>query len=208
MLRKLRQHLTYANVMATIAVFVSLGGSSYAALRISSDDIVDDSVRGRDIHDGSLTYRDMRGNSLDGRAVKESRLGRVPRAKDADQLGGLLPADFRVRCATGTIPVADVCVETEARQAAAYGTAVQVCAGVETPQTPGRRLPTHGELTAALAGVALAPGGELTSHVYPSSSDPGGLDVLSVTGTTGRVGITPNTGTGAKAFRCVADPLN
>lgn len=208
MLRKLRQHLTYANAMATIAVFVALGGSSYAALQISSRDIVDDSVRGRDVRDGSLTYRDVRRNSLDGRAVKESRLGRVPRAKNADQLGGLLPADFKLRCAPGTLPVSDVCVETAARPAAPYGTALRACADSETPQTPGRRLPTHGELTAALAGVPLAPGGELTSNVYPSSSDPGGLDVLYVTDSTGRVGTTPNTGTGAKAFRCVADPLN
>jgi hypothetical protein len=29
---QLRAHLTYANVMATIALFVALGGSSYAAI--------------------------------------------------------------------------------------------------------------------------------------------------------------------------------
>ncbi len=30
----LSKHLTYANVMATFAVFVSLGGSSYAAVTL------------------------------------------------------------------------------------------------------------------------------------------------------------------------------
>ena len=82
------------------------------------------------------------------------------------------------------------------------------CQGVGTPAAPGRRLPTHGELRAALAAVQLAPGGELTSNVYPSSSDPGQLDVLFVTDQVGSVGITPNTGAGGKAFRCVTDPLN
>jgi len=56
--------------------------------------------------------------------------------------------------------------------------------------------------------VQLAPGGELTSNVYPSSSDPGRLDVLYVTDQVGSVALTPDTGAGGKAFRCVTDPLN
>ena len=66
-------------------------------------------------------------------------------------------------------------------QPASYGSAVQECQYVGTPQGPGRRLPTHGELQAALARVDLAAGGELTSNVYPSSQYPGELDVLYVT---------------------------
>ena len=34
------------------------------------------------------------------------------------------------------------------------------------------------------------------------------LDVLYVTDQVGSVGLTPNTGAGAKAYRCVTDPLN
>ena len=30
----LRRHLSYANVMATVAVFIALGGSSYAIVRV------------------------------------------------------------------------------------------------------------------------------------------------------------------------------
>jgi hypothetical protein len=41
MRKKLRQRLSYANVMSTVAVFIALGGSSYAALQIGSDDIAD-----------------------------------------------------------------------------------------------------------------------------------------------------------------------
>ena len=48
------------------------------------------------------------------------------------------------------------------------------------------------------------PAGELTSEVYPSSASPDALDVLYVTDAVGSVAITPNTGAGAKAFRCVA----
>ena len=35
---RLRQRLTYANVMSTLAVFIALGGSSYAALTISGSE--------------------------------------------------------------------------------------------------------------------------------------------------------------------------
>ena len=36
---RLRGKLTYANVMSTVAVFVALGGSSYAALSITGRDV-------------------------------------------------------------------------------------------------------------------------------------------------------------------------
>jgi hypothetical protein len=57
-------------------------------------------------------------------------------------------------------------------------------------------------------GITLAPGGELTRNVYPSGSDPGRLDVLYITDDVGSVALTPDTAVGAKAFRCVADPIN
>ena len=207
MLENLRRRLTYANVMSTLAVFIALGGSSYAAFRIDSDDIANNSVRGADVRNRTLTDRDVRRNSLSGRSIRESRLGRVPRARNADRLGGRTLSDLLVACPTGTFPIADVCVETTPRPAAAYGTATIQCATSGTPAGPGRRLPTHGELLAALSGVQLASGGELTSHVYPIGAT-GQVEALYVTDQGGSVAPTPNTDAGGKAFRCVADPLN
>jgi hypothetical protein len=206
-LTSIRQRLTYANVMSTVAVFVALGGSSYAALQIGSADIANNSVRGVDVRDRSLGERDLKRNSLGARSIRESRLGRVPRAKDADRLSGMTAADLVVACPSGTFPIADVCVETTPRAPASYGTAIVECATAGVPAGPGRRVPTYGELRAALSAVPLAAGGELTSDVYPSTT-PGELDVLFVTDQGGSVAITPNTGAGGKAFRCVADPLN
>jgi hypothetical protein len=57
-------------------------------------------------------------------------------------------------------------------------------------------------------GVALAAGGELTRNVYPSAIRAGSVDVLFITDNVGSVGLTTDTNAGAKAFRCVADPLN
>jgi hypothetical protein len=197
-LHRLRRHLTFANVVSCLALFAALGGSAYAVVTIDGSELRNRSVRGVKV------ARD----TLGPREIRESRLGKVPRARNADRVGGVTAGALRVRCPSGTFPVADVCVETTARPAASYGVAVQTCAAADTPRTPGRRLPTHGELTAALSGVQLAEGGELTAEVYPSGSDPGRLDVLYVTDRTGHVGVTSDTGAGGKAFRCVANPLN
>jgi hypothetical protein len=196
--RDLRRHLSYANVIATAAVFIALGGSSYAALTIT----------GADVRNGSLTKRDLKKNTLDGSRIRESRLAKVPRARDADRLNGAPASRFLVRCPEGTVPVSDVCVETTARSPLPYGSAAVACEGVNRDATPGRRLPSHDELLTAIGepGVSLAPGGELTRNVYPASD--GQVNVLYVTDAAGSVAITPNTAAGAKAFRCVTDPLN
>ena len=69
-----RARLSYANVMATIAVFVALGGSSYAAIVVT----------GKQVKDRSLTGRDVKPNSLTSRHVKELTAG--------DFAAGQLPA--------------------------------------------------------------------------------------------------------------------
>ena len=200
MIQALRRRLTYANVMATLAVFIALGGSSYAAL----------TVTGRNVKNGSLSFRDLRRDTLGGSRINESRLGTVRRARNADRLDGVTADRLLVRCPEGTFPVSNVCVETAARGAAPYGTAAVICEGTDRSAGPGRRLPSHDELMTAIGepGIALAPGGELTRNVYPSGSVAGEVEVLFVSSNAGGVGITPNTAAGAKAFRCVADPRN
>lgn len=70
---------TYAGVAATLALVVSLAGGAYA-LRISGDDVVNDSLTGKD--------------------VKERTLKAVPNAKE---LGGLGAKGFTRKCGPGTL---------------------------------------------------------------------------------------------------------
>ena len=200
MIRALLRRLTYANVMATLAVFIALGGTSYAALTIT----------GRNVKNRSLTFRDLRYDTLGGSRIKESRLGPVRWARNADRLDGATAERFLVRCPKGTFPVSDVCVETQARGPAPYGTAAVICESTDRNAGLGRRLPSHDELMTGIgdAGIRLATGGELTRNVYPSRSVAGEVEVLYVTSPGGSVALTQNTAAGAKAFRCVADPLN
>jgi hypothetical protein len=186
--------------MSTLAVVIALGGTSYAAL----------SLTGRDIRNGSLTGRDLRANSVGGKQIKETRLGTVPLARNAQRLNGVSISRLFVRCPRGTAPVSNTCIETASRPPAPYGSAAATCESTEQRTTPGRRLPSHDELMTALGdyGIQLAHNGELTRNVYPSAADPGGVDVLFINDPVGRVGLTRDTAAGAKAFRCVADPLN
>ena len=200
MLRALRDRLTYANVTATLALFIALGGSSYAALKIS----------GRQIKAHTITGRQIKRNSLGRRQIKESSLSAVPRALNAARLDGHTAERFLVRCPQGTIPVAGVCIETQAHPPAAYGNAVYECGAIDTKSAAGRRLPTHDELMDALTHeqIQLASGGELTSEVSASSSEPGRIDDLYVISQGGAVGTTPDSFAGAKSYRCIAPPLN
>jgi hypothetical protein len=200
MLRALRDRLTYANVVATLALFVALGGSSYAAFKIT----------GHDIRKHSLTGQLFKVNSIGGRAIKERSLRTVPRARNAARLDGVTGERFLVRCPEGTIPISDVCVETQSHPPAPYTSAALTCELTDNKAHPGRRLPTHEELMTALADqrIVLAPGGELTSDVYPPKSPEERLNVLYILDSTGNVGVTSDTAAGAKAFRCVADPVN
>ena len=59
---RFRPRFTYANVMATIAVFIALGGTSYGVLRITGKNVPRNALTGADIRD--LTSRDIRNRSL------------------------------------------------------------------------------------------------------------------------------------------------
>lgn len=190
-----RPRINHATVLATLALFVSLGGSAYAVSMID----------GSNIRDRSLSSREFKSNSANGRVVKERSLSAVPRAQNAARLAGQPASRFLVSCPSGTKAIIDVCIELQPRPAASYRTAAFDCSAIDNRERIGRRLPTHQELMVALADpeIQLAPGGELTGNVYPSGT-PGQLDILYVTEENGNAALT----TDAKSYRCVTDPMN
>ncbi len=74
---KLRARLTYANVMATVAVFIALGGTSYgiATGSVDSREIKNNTVRSKDIRDNQVRSKDVRNFSL---LKRDFRLGQLP----------------------------------------------------------------------------------------------------------------------------------
>src|SRR3954454_9848895 len=115
MLSRIRSRLTYANVVATLTLFLVLSGGTAVALTgsntVFSDDIVDNQVRSADVRNdtlagggltaadlgpGSVAGSEVKDNSLGGADVKESSLGRVPQAGNADRVDGLDSTHFGV----------------------------------------------------------------------------------------------------------------
>jgi hypothetical protein len=70
-----RLRLSYANVVASLALFAALGGTSYAAISITGKQVRDGSLSGRDVHNGALTGQDVRDRSL---LLRDFRQGQLP----------------------------------------------------------------------------------------------------------------------------------
>jgi hypothetical protein len=79
-----RIRLTYANVIATLALFAALGGSSYAAIAVTGAQVRDGSLTGRDVRNSSLTGRDVRNRSLLAQDFKAGQLPAGPQGPKGD----------------------------------------------------------------------------------------------------------------------------
>lgn len=65
---KLRNRLTYANLMATVAVFIALGGGAYAI------SVGKNAIKSKHIKDGQVSSADVRDNDLIGTDIDEDTL--------------------------------------------------------------------------------------------------------------------------------------
>ena len=88
MLRRLKGKLTYANVMASVAVFIALGGSAYAALRVPPNSVGSRqlkvaSVTTGKVANGAITAAKVAEHSLSGTDINLPALGTVPSAANA-----------------------------------------------------------------------------------------------------------------------------
>lgn len=139
----MRPKLTYANVMATVAVFLALGGFSYAALRLPKNSVGTKQLKKNAVK-GSKVARD----TLTGSDINESTLATVPTATDAQTLGGRSAAQFaasassppRPSCPAGMQAAGGVCFEGDTREDKILEDAMLECAN------DGLRLPSEGEL--------------------------------------------------------------
>ena len=72
-----------AMLVACAALFSAVGGTSYAALKITGKDIVNGSLTGVEFKKKSVKGDRLKKNTVDGSRVKESSLGTVPSAAHA-----------------------------------------------------------------------------------------------------------------------------
>ena len=88
-MRRILDHFTYANVMATFAVFLGLTGTAYAAVAVANN-----SVGSPQIINGSIQSVDIGNGQVTGADVAEGSLAKVPAAVNADKLGGFSAAAY------------------------------------------------------------------------------------------------------------------
>ena len=80
----LRTRLTYANVVATLALFIALGGTSVAASSL---------ISGSKIKKESIPGNRLKKHTLTSTQVDVAKLGTVPHAASADAAGHATAAD-------------------------------------------------------------------------------------------------------------------
>jgi hypothetical protein len=71
----------HATIVAYLALFVALGGSSYAAIRITGKNVKDSSLTGKDVKNSSLTSADVKNRSLLAKDFKKGQLPRGPQGR-------------------------------------------------------------------------------------------------------------------------------
>jgi hypothetical protein len=80
------QRITYANVTATLALVVALGGSAYAVSTITGADVRNESLTGLDIRNGTITGGDIRRGAVNSDDIENGSI------TQADLHAGVLAA--------------------------------------------------------------------------------------------------------------------
>jgi hypothetical protein len=214
-MRALLRHMR-SNAVAYLALFVALGGTSYAAATINGSKLKNRSVAGAK----------LKKDTLAGGEINEGKLGIVPTSSNANRLGGQGAEAFlqkgqpaggalkgtypspSLSCPSETTYQSGICFEPNLRAAAAWATAATTC-GVG-----GRRLATPAELL-TIAGrldTTLSSAGEWSSTAYsdagPTTIENDATTVVEVAGPTLNVFTSPSAQSAAVDYRCVVPAGN
>jgi hypothetical protein len=113
-MRRIRRHLTFANVASAIALFVALTGGTAVALSgsntVFTDDITDNNVYSADVRNdtlagGGLAAFDLRPNAVGSSEVSTGAVGTTEVANGSlndEDIGQFAVADYQV--AIGNVP--------------------------------------------------------------------------------------------------------
>jgi hypothetical protein len=93
----LRPRPTYANITATLALFLALGGGAYAATAFPAN-----SIGSRQLKNNSVVSSKIKNNTVTGADINESTLGKVPLAATAASAAALDKVTYK--SATATAP--------------------------------------------------------------------------------------------------------
>ena len=110
-MNRVRRHLSYANVMSSIAVFAVLGGGAWAASQIGTADIQNGAVTKKKLHRDAVATKKIKNQAVTGAKVDEASLATVPRATFAETADvasiGTSPLAYAHVAADGTVDAAN-----------------------------------------------------------------------------------------------------
>jgi hypothetical protein len=204
-----------AMTVALIALFVAMGGTGYAALKlprnsVGTKQIKNNAVTGSKVKNGSLTGADINGGTLGTipAATHANSADNAAHANGADQAppvgaaGGALTGTFPnpgLACPPGTNRLGNSCVETSTRADADWPTAIDTCTAA------GRRLGTPAEVW-ALAERDEIGGWTSTAYVDGGTSSTRITAIFLSSGAGGSAPfITFLNQTQTHSYRCFAD---
>jgi hypothetical protein len=192
MLRKLRSNLTYANVMATVAVFLALGGGAIAAKSLKRNSVGTKQLKGAAVKTNKIANNAVTNPKLAGNAVNSAKIqdGTVGLADSANSL--------HQKCESGTVYVIGTCIDQASQSPTTgddYPDAEQAC------QARGGRLASAAELASFVdSGFGTIPT-PLFSWAYEAVGG-GSAMIVSNTGGSGTAA-----GASLHDYRCAFNPL-
>jgi cytoskeletal protein RodZ len=169
---RLRRHLSYANVMASIAVFVALGGVGYAAATINGNSIVKRTIGAGKLKKGTLTSSQVKQNALTGSVIDESSLATVPSAQTAVSATTAISAT--AAATADSAKSADTATSAESAQTANTAKSAENAAHADSADSAGEATTAD---SAATAGDADTLGGFSAQQLQlscPADTDPFG----------------------------------
>jgi hypothetical protein len=108
LIARVAKSLTFSNVIACLALFIALGGSVYAAGKMSGKQIKPSSLPGNRIKPKTISPNRIKPNSLTGAQINETTLTGVSAAALADvqyqAVTGELPSEGRIGTLTANCP--------------------------------------------------------------------------------------------------------
>jgi hypothetical protein len=206
-----------ALVIATLALFVALGGTVWAATRIDGRSVKPKSLPGNRVIVGSLPGNRLRPGTIRGNRIDSASLGRVPSAAHAETADTAKTADTAIHaqaasdsstvngyaagCVAGTRLFAGACWETRTQPGA-----LSVISAETTCAHEGGELPRAISLKAfgEQPGVALEQEGEWSGEIASYTS----FNTFAMAVVNARGEIETVTHTESRHFRCVLPLLH
>lgn len=106
-MKSVRKKVTFSNVIACLALFIALGGVSWAAVKlpknsVSTKQLKKNSVTTSKIKRSAVTGAKIKNNTISGADINESSVGKVPSATSADSLSYAVPLTIKRAAVAGS----------------------------------------------------------------------------------------------------------